>query len=159
MALDSVARQLVMECSEKDEGWGRHVAYLRRFGADFLSWDLADLRETYNRDVAQARAAGREPGELAQFLADRYGHLPQFRQAAIPPYQASSLTPELLQEWWRIVSDRGFQIAAIRAFAAVWDRSYRQTLQDKRLSEEIRSNLVPWERVSQFLADLGYEPG
>jgi hypothetical protein len=79
----------------------------------------------------------------------RYGHIPDFKDAKIPSWTEASMTPELVEEWWRIVSPREFQVQALVALKTMWDGA------PKVLSDEVRASVVPWDSVIQFIEAYG----
>ena len=72
-----------------------------------------------------------------------------FKDAKIPTWTETSMTPELLEEWWRIVSPSEFQVEALAALRTMWEGA------PTVLSEEAKASVVPWERVVQFLDTYG----
>jgi hypothetical protein len=59
------------------------------------------------------------------------------------------MTPELLDEWWRIVSPIDFQVQALRALRVMWEGA------PTVLSEEGKAKVVSWEPVARFLTGYG----
>src|SRR6516162_2235377 len=47
--------------------------------------------------------------------------LPDFRNAEIPSAKQSALTPELLEEWWRAVTHKDYNIQALIALKTMWE--------------------------------------
>ena len=79
----------------------------------------------------------------------RYGHIPDFKNAKIPLWTEASMTPELLEEWWRIVSPREFQVQALVALKTMWEGA------PTVLSDEARANVVPWDLLMRFIEGYG----
>jgi hypothetical protein len=99
--------------------------------------------------LAEAKAKGEEPSEFLKFIEVRYGSIPDFQNAKIPSWTETSMTPEVLEEWWNMVSPREFQVQAVSALKAMWEGA------PKMLSDEERKNVVPWDRVIQFIDAYG----
>jgi hypothetical protein len=99
--------------------------------------------------LAEARSKGEEPSDFLKMTAIRYSHIPDFKDAKIPSWTETSMTPELIEEWWRIVSPREFQIQALLALKAMWEGA------PKLLSDEAKTNIVPWDSVIQFIQGYG----
>ncbi len=59
------------------------------------------------------------------------------------------MTPELLDEWWRIVSPRHFQVQALGALRVMWEGA------PTVLSEDAKAKFVPWGPVARFLNGYG----
>jgi hypothetical protein len=123
--------------------------YTRQFGSDFFARAGAEIRSTYEAGLADARIKGEEPSDFLKWIEIRYGDLPDFKDAKIPSWTEASMTPELLDEWWRIVSPREFQVQALVALKTMWEGA------PKVLSDEARAKVVPWDSVSRFIEGYG----
>jgi hypothetical protein len=117
------------------------MAYTRQFGSNFFARAGAEARDTYESMLAEARSKGEEPSDFLKMTAIRYSHIPDFKDAKIPSWTETSMTPELIEEWWRIVSPREFQIQALLALKTMWEGA------PKLLSDEAKANIVPWDSV------------
>lgn len=148
-ALAEIARQLLAGGTAANEDWGRQVAYVRQFGADFFGRTVAEIREYYEAEMARARMS-QEEIESLKWIELRYGHLPQFEHAQIPAAARATLTPELLDAWWQVVAERDHQVAALKAMQAMWDEAAAL------VSGEHRDRLVAWANVRRFLDDFGF---
>ena len=147
--LGDIAKRLLSSGAAAHNDWGRHIAYTRQFGSNFFARAGAEIRETYEMLIAEARSRGEEPSDFLKWAKIRYGDIPDFREANIPSWTETAMTPELLEEWWRIVSPREFQVAAILALKTMWEGA------PKVLSEEAQAKVVPWDPVMRFLDDYG----
>ncbi|TIW61815.1 MAG: hypothetical protein E5V49_13860 [Mesorhizobium sp.] len=147
--LAAIAKRLLASGAAAKGEWGRPMAYSRQFGSDFFASVATEMREIYESMLAECRAKGEEPSEYLKFTELRYGHLPDFRDAKIPAWTETPMTPGLLEEWWRIVSPREFQIEALAALRAMWEGA------PQMLPDEARANVVPWEAVIHFVEGYG----
>jgi hypothetical protein len=147
--LAAIAKRLVASGAAANEDWGRNMAYLRQFGSNFFGWAGAEIRETYESMLAEARSKGEEPSEFLKMTELRYGHISDFKEAIIPSWTKISFTNELLEEWWRIVSPGEFQVQALVALKTMWEGA------PKVLSDELRAKVVPWDMVFRFIESYG----
>jgi hypothetical protein len=147
--LARIAADLVSNCGGASESWGRHMAYLRQFGADFFGLAGAQIREYYDDAMAKAKSAGHEPSEFIRSIELRYGHLPEFINATIPASSPSPMTPELRDEWWRVISARDYKVQALASLKAMWDGA------SSLMSDEYKDRMVPWDAALGFLARFG----
>jgi hypothetical protein len=108
-------KRLLVRGTAAKEDWGRPMAYTRQFGSNFFARAGAEIRDTYNSMLAEARSKGEMPSDLLKMTELRYGHIPDFKDAKIPSWTKASMTSELLDEWWRIVLPRAFQVQALVA--------------------------------------------
>jgi hypothetical protein len=99
--------------------------------------------------LAEAKAKKEEPSEFLKFTEIRFGSIPEFRNAKIPSWTETSMTPGLVEEWWNIVSPREFQVEALTALKLMWEGA------PKMLSDEARKSVVPWDRVIRFVDAYG----
>jgi hypothetical protein len=95
--------------------------------------------------MAEIRAKGEAPSEFLKWTELRYGYLEEFKNAKIPTWSEESMTPDLLQEWWNIVSPGEFQLQALTALKTMWEGA------PKMLSDEARKGVVPWGIASSGL--------
>src|SRR5262249_31148486 len=102
--LGAIAKRLLASGAAAKGDWGRPMAYIRQFGSEFFASAGAEIRETYDSMLADARAKGEEPSEFVKMLELRYRHLPDFKDAKIPSWTETPMTADLVEEWWRIVS-------------------------------------------------------
>jgi hypothetical protein len=147
--LVDIAKRLLASGEAAKDDWGRPMAYTRQFGFDFFGRAGAEIRASYESGLAEARSNGEEPSDFMKWVEMRYGHIPEFRDARTPAWTKTSITPELLEEWWGIVSPREFQVRALTALKTMWEGA------PTVLSEEEKARVVPWERVMQFLDAYG----
>ena len=99
--------------------------------------------------LAEARSTGEEPSEFLKWVGLRYGHIPDVKDAKIPTWTEASMTPELIEEWWRIVSPREFQVQALLALKTMWEGA------PKVLSDEQRASVVSWDLLTRFIESYG----
>jgi hypothetical protein len=123
--------------------WGRFIAYQRQFGTDFFGLAGAQLREFFEGEQARLTSQGKLLDEL-EWINARYGHIPAFREARIPPYTSSRMTPALLDEWWKTVNTKEWRTASLATLKTMWEGA-SSLLSGKKL--------VPWETVENFLLD------
>jgi hypothetical protein len=147
--LAAIAKRLLADGAAAEGDWGQPIAYTRQFGSNFFARAGAEIRETYESMCTEARARGEEPAEFLKWIEVRYGHISDFKDAKIPSWTKASMTPELLEEWWRIVSQREFQVEALVALKTMWEGA------PKVLSDEVRANVVPWDPVIRFVEGYG----
>jgi hypothetical protein len=147
--LVDIAKRLLASGAASKSDWGRPMAYTREFGCDFFERAGAEIRETYESMLAEAKAKGEEPSEFLKFTEIRYGSVPAFKDAKIPSWTETSMTPGLLEEWWNIVSPRDFQVEALTALKLMWEGA------PTVLSDEAKANVIPWDRVIQFVDAYG----
>jgi hypothetical protein len=147
--LADVAKRLLVRGTAAKEDWGRPMAYTRQFWSNFFARAGAEIRDTYNSMLAEARSKGEEPSDFLKMTELRYGHIPDFKDAKIPSWTEASMTSELLDEWWRIVSPRAFQVQALVALKTMWEGAA------KVLSDEAKANVVLWDSVLQFVEGYG----
>ena len=147
--LADIAKRLLASGAASKDDWGRPMAYTRQFGCNFFARAGAEIRATYESMLAEARAKGEEPSEFVKMIELRYGHIPDFKDAKIPSWTETRFTHELLEEWWRIVSAREFQIQALWALKSMWEGA------PKVLADEMRANVVQWDTVLRFIEGYG----
>jgi hypothetical protein len=147
--LADIAKRLLGSGTAAKDDWGQPMAYTRQFGSDFFARAGAEIRDMYNSMLAEARSKGEEPSDFLKMTELRYGHIPDFKDAKIPSWTEASMSPELLDEWWRIVSPREFQVQALVALKTMWEGA------PKVLSGEARAKVVPWDLVSRFIEGYG----
>jgi hypothetical protein len=147
--LADIGKRLLASGAASKNDWGRPMAYTRQFGCDFFARAGAEIRDTYESMLAEAKAKGEEPSEFLKFIEIRYGSIPEFKNAKIPSWTETSMTPELLEEWWNFVSPRVFQVEALTALKAMWEGA------PKMLNDDARTNAGPWDRVIQFVDAYG----
>ena len=124
------------------------MAYTRPFGSDFFTRSATEIRATYESLLAETRAKGEEPPSV-NFIEHRFGHLPDLQNAKIPSWTETPMTPELLEEWWQVISPRDFQVNALTTLRIMWEGA------PKMLPDDARANVVPWEAVIRFLEGYG----
>jgi hypothetical protein len=144
-----IAKRLLASGAASKGDWGRRMAYTRQFGCDFFGMAGAEIRETYESMLAEAKAKGEEPSEFLKFTEIRYGSIPAFKDAKIPSWTETSMTPGLLKEWLNIVSPREFQVEALTALKLMWEGA------PTVLSDEAKADVIPWDRVIQFVDAYG----
>jgi len=147
--LADIAKRLLASGAACRCDWGREIAYIRQFGCDFFGRAGAGIRESYESMLAESKAKGEEPSEFLKLTEIRYGHIPEFKNAKIPLWTETSMTPDLLEEWWTTVSSREFQVEALATLKTMWEGA------PTMLSDEARKNVVPWDRVIQFIDAYG----
>ena len=94
--LADIAKRLLVRGTAAKEDWGRPMAYTRQFGSNFFARAGAEIRDTYNSMLAEARSKGEEPSDFLKMTELRYGHIPDFKDAKIPSWTEASMTPDLL---------------------------------------------------------------
>src|SRR5262249_33030340 len=119
--LADIAKRLIAAGPAASDNWGRRMAYIRQFGSSFFAQAGAEIRETYESMLAEARSKGEEPSESLKWIEWRYGHISDFKDANIPTWTETSLTRELFEEWWRFVSQREYQVQALLALKGMWE--------------------------------------
>jgi len=144
-----IAKMLLARGFASKGDWGRPMAYVRQFGRDFFASAGAEYREAFEVQLAEARARGEEKSEAFEFIELLHGGNPNFRNAKIPKWTATPMTKELLEEWWRIVSPREFQVAAFTTLKEMWEGASDMP------SVEAIEDVVPWERVFGFVKAYG----
>lgn len=147
--LADIAKRLLGTGGASKGDWGRPMAYTRQFGSDFFGRVGAEIRETCESELAEAKARGDESSALLEYFELRYGDLPEFRDAKLPAWKRTSMTRQLLDEWWSIVSPGEFKVAALAALKEMWEGA--STMQ----TEATGANPIPWERVMGFLKAYG----
>ena len=147
--LAAIAKRLLGNGKAAKNDWGQPMAYTRQFGSNFFGRAGAEIRETYEKLSAEAHSKGEEASEFLKMTELRYGQIPDFKEAKIPSWAEMSMTPELLEEWWQIVSPTDFQIKALAALRTMWEGA------PKVLSDEMAANVVPWEPVMRFVEGYG----
>jgi hypothetical protein len=147
--LARIARRLLSDGEAAGADWGRHMAYVRRFGSDFFGRAGAEIREFYDAEMAQVKTAGQETPEFLKMLELRYGHLPDFSNAVIPTWTHSPMTPELFEEWWRIIDATDYRRAALGTLKSMWKGA------SILMSDDMKATLVPWDSVLRFLVGYG----
>jgi hypothetical protein len=147
--LADIAKRLLASGAASKSDWGRPMAYTRQFGRNFFARAGAEIRETYESMLTEARAKREEPSEFVKWIELRYGSIPDFKEAKVPSWTETSMTAQLLEEWWNIVSPREFQVEALTALKRMWEGA------PTVLSDEAKANVVPWDRVIQFVDAYG----
>jgi hypothetical protein len=142
--LVDIAKRLLASGPAGKGDWGRPMAYTRQFGSNFFARAGAEIRETYESMLAEAGSKGEQTGFL-KWIEIRYGHLPDFKDAKIPSWKEEPMSPELLEEWFRIALPREFQAHALLALSAMWEGA------PKMLSDDMRDKAILWEPVTRFL--------
>jgi uncharacterized protein with GYD domain len=99
--------------------------------------------------LAEARSKGEQPSDFLKWTEIRYGHIPDFKDAKIPSWTETPMSPELVDEWLRIVLPREFQLQALVTLKAMWEGA------PKMLSENVSEKVIPWEPVFRFLEASG----
>ena len=122
--------------------WGRFIAYQRQFGTDFFGLAGAQLREFFEGEQARLTSQGKSLDEL-EWINARYGHIPAFREARIPPYTSSSMTPALLDEWWETVNTIEWRSASLSTLKSMWEGASGMIA---------GRELVPWATVEKFIS-------
>ena len=140
-----IAKRLLSNSAAGSADWGRHMAYVRQFGANFFGRAGAEIRECYETEMAKAKSTGQEPPDFIKLIELRYGHLPDFRDAKIPSAKRSALTPELLEEWWRSITPRDYNIQALLALKTMWKGASSQ------MPDENKASMVTWDSALGFL--------
>jgi hypothetical protein len=149
VTLVDIAKQLLASGPAAKNDWGRPMAYLRQFGSNFFARAGAEIRATYDSMLAEARSKGEQPSDFLKWTEIRYGHIPDFKDAKIPSWTETPMSPELLDEWLRIVLPREFQVQALTALKTMWEGA------PKVLSDEVSEKVIPWEPVFSFLEACG----
>jgi hypothetical protein len=95
--------------------------------------------------LAQAKAEGRDPSDALKVIESASAYLPQFRDGKVPEWEDSLLTEEIFDAWWSIIAGEGYPLAALQTLRQMWEGA------SSMLPSHVRSNLVPWKSVLQFL--------
>lgn len=140
-----IGKDILRELLSPDTDWGKYVSYAEQFKSDFFGMAGAQIRETYDRLLAEALKRGEEPSDFLKWTKSRYGHLPDFRDAKIPLIQSSTLTPDIFSKWWNIISEPGYNVTALGALRFMWEGA------TSILSDDMRKNEVPWNPVISFI--------
>jgi hypothetical protein len=155
-SLVAIARDLLMGSEAAKGDWGRPMAYTRAFGSNFFARRGAEMREACDSLLAEARSKGEDSSDLAKAIDIMYRHIPDFENARIPPWKEMPMTPELVEEWWQIVS--AFQVAALSTLRTMWEGASRKHSDEARaglVPPDSPSRLVPWDSVIRFVVDYG----
>ena len=147
--LADIAKRLLASGTAAKNDWGKPMAYTRQFSSNFFARAGAEIRETYEKLLAEARSKGEETPEFLKMTEMRYGHIPDFKDAKIPSWTETEMTPGLLEEWWQIVSPKKFQLEALAALRTMWEGA------PKVLSDAPKAKVVPWEPVMRFIEGYG----
>jgi len=139
-----IGNRLLLNGAAAKSDWGRHMAYVRQFDTDFFGRTGAEMREFYDSRMAEAKAAGKEPSEYVKMLELTYRDRPQFSQAVVPTWTSSTITKEVLGEWWQIVDTFDYQAAALATLKVMWNGA------STMISGDMKTKLVSWELVEQF---------
>jgi hypothetical protein len=126
------------------------MAYVRQFGANFFGRAGAEIREYYETEMAKAKSAGQEPPDFIKLIELNYGHLPDFRNAKIPSAKQSALTAELLEEWWRSISPKNYNVQALLALKTMWEGA------SSLMPDENKASMVTWDSALGFLDNYGF---
>ncbi len=70
--------------------WGCFIAYQRQFGTDFFGLAGAQVRKYFEDERAKLEYEGKSLDEL-KWINIRYGHIPEFLEAKIPPYTSGPI--------------------------------------------------------------------
>jgi len=140
-----IANRLVTEGPLARENWGREIAYLRAFGSNFFGRAGCEIREWYDEAKAK-KPAEEETFDMVDWVAARYGHLPEFNSAVSPTFEHSEMTPALLDEWWSTITRVDFSGAALLALSSMWKGA------SSILSDDMKKGVVPFDAVIDFLA-------
>jgi hypothetical protein len=146
-ALDYIAKYLILNGAAAQANWGREMAYVRQYGADFFGIAGAQLREMCEIQVAQAKAEGRDPADALEMIETATTHLPQFRDGKIPRWEDSPLTEAVYDAWWDIISRNEYQITSLQTLRNMWEGA------SSMLTGKVRARLVDWKPVQQLLQD------
>jgi hypothetical protein len=142
--INDIACDLISADPAGMKDWGRELAYLRMFGADFFRRAGSEIRSTYE-ELSRRDDKSEGAATYVKFIEARFGHLPEFKDAVFPQFQTSNITKELYDEWWNIISVPKFKEGAMATLAAMW-RGASSTM-----SPEMSNKLVPFEKVVSFL--------
>jgi len=148
-ALARIAKRLLSNGAAASANSGRHMAYVRQFGSNFFAMAGAEIRDTYESMLAEARTKREEPSEFLKMTEMRYGHIPDFKDAKIPSWTEAPMTPDLLEEWWRIVGSVEYSGLALGAMTSMWKGA------STMLSDDMKATLVPWDSIIGFLGRYG----
>jgi hypothetical protein len=141
--LADLALDMIRSGDAASADWGCFIAYQRQFGTDFFGLAGAHVREYFEGERAKLEYEGKSLDEL-KWINIRYGHIPAFREARIPPYTSSPLTPALVDKWWKTVNTKSWRAASLATLKTMWEGA--SSLLPGR-------KLVPWETVENFLSD------
>jgi len=72
--LARIAKRLHSDGAAANADWGRHMAYVQRFGSDFFGRAGGEMREFYDARMAEVKAAGQEIPESLKIPERTYGH-------------------------------------------------------------------------------------
>jgi hypothetical protein len=118
--LADLALDMIRSGDAASADWGCFIAYQRQFGTDFFGLAGAQVREYFEGERAKLEYEGKSLDEL-KWINIRYGHIPEFREAIIPPYTSSPLTPALLDEWWKTVNTKEWRTASLATLKSMWE--------------------------------------
>lgn len=145
-----IAQNLITNGPISKEDWGKERSYLETFRTDFFARAGSEIRGVYDEEMAKLAAEGKEPTEFLQLTKARYGLIDAFENATFPEFESSELTPELLAEWSSMVFAPEIQNDAFSTLATMWNGAISM------LSEEMKAETVPFDRVIDFLDDYQF---
>ena len=146
--LINIAKKLLREISAPAD-WGAALSSVRTFGSNFFRRAGSEIRSYYDSEKEKLDNEEKPMPEYLRFIEARYGHIPDFREAVFPPVCPSPMTPELLEEWWKIVDTREFRIQALMSLMQMWDGAIT-------VIPEMRGTAIPFERTLEFLSQFGF---
>ena len=141
--LADLALDMIRSGDAASADWGRFIAYQGQFGTDFFGLGGAQLREFFEGEQARLTSQGKSLDEL-EWINARYGHIPAFREARIPPYTSSRMTPALLDEWWKTVNTIEWRSASLSTLKSMWEGASGMIA---------GRELVPWATVEKFISE------
>jgi len=144
-----IAKRLLKESSAARADWERDLVYLRTFGTNLFGRAGCEIREFYE-EKAKDLVEGR-PSDIIQFIEARYGQIPDFRDAVVPTFEHSEMTPALLHEWWSTVTTREFCAAALGALSSMWSGAISV------LPDNMKQGAVSFDRVADFLVRYRFD--
>jgi hypothetical protein len=150
--LSNIAKRLLASGAAKDN-WGREMAYVRQFGSNFFARAGAEVRDYYESGLVEAKAKGEEPSEFLKHTELRYRGIPDFKDTKVPSWTEASLTPELLEEWWNIVSPEECQVEALMTLKEMWEGALKMLDDVAKVTEtQAREGVVRFDRVNRFVS-------
>jgi hypothetical protein len=145
-----IAATLISSDAPHMKDWGREVAYLDAFGADYFSRAGCEIRVAYEQMKAKPAHSAADRDYLF-FIKARYGHIPAFSEAIAPTFASSGYTQELFDRWWRVVNTSLHMVSGLESLVEMWRGA--QSI----LSDDLKSNATSIEAVLGFLTSYGFE--
>jgi hypothetical protein len=145
-----IAKDLILSSQCTNANWGKHMAYVRKFGSNFFGRAGAEIREFYESEMAKVKYSEEGPSEYLKLVKLRYGSISDFSNAEIPEWTEEKLTSNLFEEWWRLIDSAEFQVKALQSLKTMWAGA------SSVMSEEKQKDLVPFDNVIDFQIRYGF---